>query len=112
MFDAAEGERVAVFRADAGRRDGRGGVLLRRLDAAAAVVQQSAQQPFRRHEQDEPERQHYHVDDEKQPSDSGDRGESAGKLIARDAMIIIIRYAVRKQWRYGKWPPGGTGGGQ
>lgn len=39
VFDAAEGQRVAVFRADAGRRDGRGRVLLRRLDAAAAVVQ-------------------------------------------------------------------------
>lgn len=77
FMDTAEGKRIAVLGADAGRR----GVLLRgggRLASAPATVQQSAQQSFWRHEQNEPEREHYHVDDEKQPSDSGDRGKSAG----------------------------------
>jgi len=83
VLDPAEDQRIAIFRSDAGRCGVGGGVLLRCGEryfraAATAIVQQSAQQSFWRHEQNEPEREHYHADDEKQPSDRGDRGKSAG----------------------------------
>lgn len=83
LFCAVKTQRIAVFRADAGRRghDDGDDVLLRggRVCDASVAVQQSAQQPVRGHEQDQLERQHNHADDEEQSPDRGDRGACAGK---------------------------------
>lgn len=101
MF-AVETQRIAVLRADAGRRGGGGHVLLRDglHDGAAVAVQQSAKQSFWGHEQNELERKYHHVDDEEQPPDCGDRGKSAGnELLLLLSLLITINATQHRQYR-------------